>query len=417
PLHPPLADSVKQDSVLNLNNEVVKMRKEVKRVRALIIRKLTRHISALKKKKGKDADIERNQRRVARLLEEIHAIKTLVPDKVTKTALQENLIFEQVCKDPESSISDRAIARIATHPQFSKKIDGIKAAVKVFKEERSKEEKSSGKKKVEKTKKQRPHTDAAKESNDAEDKTVRSNIMKHCEADFVEASLDSSLSIIKVKVEQKSQEQETPKTDNRNKKISLVKHVEKTKPQNKSVEKKIAPKLLEVPLKSDMKAESDLDLSDGDEKEYFDDSTEERFHKQSSAESEESDNDFFVGKVSKFKKKKTKSTVEEVKKTLGESSNNPAQTDKVQRELEELESRLKSKVTSLNSVFCASLARSKTGKASDRNIDLDYVSQKEARGRSMFSHQVPAQPLHPSWEASKKRKEQQGQILAFQGKR
>uniref|UniRef100_A0A8C6S4V4 Serum response factor-binding protein 1 n=1 Tax=Neogobius melanostomus TaxID=47308 RepID=A0A8C6S4V4_9GOBI len=391
--------------VLNLNNEVVKMRKEVKRVRALIIRKLTRHISALKKKKGKDADIERNQRRVARLLEEIHAIKTLVPDKVTKTALQENLIFEQVCKDPESSISDRAIARIATHPQFSKKIDGIKAAVKVFKEERSKEEKSSGKKKVEKTKKQRPHTDAAKESNDAEDKTVRSNIMKHCEADFVEASLDSSLSIIKVKVEQKSQEQETPKTDNRNKKISLVKHVEKTKPQNKSVEKKIAPKLLEVPLKSDMKAESDLDLSDGDEKEYFDDSTEERFHKQSSAESEESDNDFFVGKVSKFKKKKTK----------------------------KLESRLKSKVTSLNSVFCASLARSKTGKGTGKGMQKDSDSkynkpllgnktygkeQKITRGREhVKDYVIPAQPLHPSWEASKKRKEQQGQILAFQGKR
>lgn len=72
----------KQADVLNLNNEVVKMRKEVKRVRALIIRKLTRQIGSLKKKKGKEAEIERNQRRAARLLEEIHAMKVLLPDLV-----------------------------------------------------------------------------------------------------------------------------------------------------------------------------------------------------------------------------------------------------------------------------------------------------------------------------------------------
>lgn len=76
------AKKTKQTGVLNLNNEVVKMRKEVKRVRALIIRKLTRQIGALKKKKGNDAEMERNQRRAERLLEEIHAMKSLVPDQV-----------------------------------------------------------------------------------------------------------------------------------------------------------------------------------------------------------------------------------------------------------------------------------------------------------------------------------------------
>lgn len=72
----------KQSDGLNLNNEVVRMRKEVKRVRALIIRKLTRQIGALKKKKGKETEIERNQRRASRLLEEIHVMKGLSPDLV-----------------------------------------------------------------------------------------------------------------------------------------------------------------------------------------------------------------------------------------------------------------------------------------------------------------------------------------------
>nr|XP_029501701.1 serum response factor-binding protein 1 [Oncorhynchus nerka] len=135
---------------LNLNDEVVRMRKEVKRVRALVIRKLTRQMASLKKKKGKEEDLERNRRRVGRLLEEIHAMKTLKPDPVTKAALHKNLSFEFVCKNPKATISDRAVARIATHPQFSKKIDTIKAAIKAFKDERMSVEKGDQKKTVRK---------------------------------------------------------------------------------------------------------------------------------------------------------------------------------------------------------------------------------------------------------------------------
>lgn len=72
----------KHPAVLNLNNEVVNMRKEVKRVRALLSRKIIRQIAGLKKKKGTEAAIEKNQRKVARLLEEIHAMKVLRPDIV-----------------------------------------------------------------------------------------------------------------------------------------------------------------------------------------------------------------------------------------------------------------------------------------------------------------------------------------------
>ena len=75
----------KVPGVLNLNNEVVLMRKEVKRLRALVIRKMTRQISALKKKKGTVEDLERNRRRGERLLEEIHQMKDLKPDKVRQT--------------------------------------------------------------------------------------------------------------------------------------------------------------------------------------------------------------------------------------------------------------------------------------------------------------------------------------------
>lgn len=112
------------------------MRAEVKRVRVLLIRKLGRQITALEKKKGNEAAVEKFRRRAAKLREEIRELKVVVPDSVTKAALQKDISFDKVCRDKEASLSDRAIARIATHPQFSKRIQSIKAAIKAFKEER-----------------------------------------------------------------------------------------------------------------------------------------------------------------------------------------------------------------------------------------------------------------------------------------
>nr|XP_033493097.1 serum response factor-binding protein 1 [Epinephelus lanceolatus]XP_033493098.1 serum response factor-binding protein 1 [Epinephelus lanceolatus] len=495
----------KQDKGLNLNNEVVKMRKEVKRVRALIIRKLTRQIGALKKKKGKEMEVERNQRRAARLVEEIHAMKVLAPDLVTKTALQKTLNFEEVCKNPKSTISDRAIARIATHPQFNKKIEAIKAAVKAFKEERMKELKQGAKEKVQnkpgKGTPQLPDTKIERQSEkEEEDITVEQKEIKDIkEGDsFLKDTEDASVA---------EPEEETVKAapaadtadglreempESKSVRPALVKNSEvkdivKNECPSKGAEKKPSRKPTpEVHQETKDEEESDLESSDDDddddddEKEYFDDSTEERFHKQSS-QSEESDDDggFFLGKVSKFKKKKKQKSEEEEK---------AEKADQVPSELDELESRLKSKTTSLQTVFCSSLSASKPGggrgagrgrggdrfrgqgkprggggqsrdfskqskfqtqeKGAQRSPGSKYskpcpegrhpespekgfssvgrgrgrgrggvIRQNDRRGGGVFSQQAPQQALHPSWEASKKRKEQQGQILAFQGKK
>uniref|UniRef100_A0AAX7U425 Serum response factor-binding protein 1 n=1 Tax=Astatotilapia calliptera TaxID=8154 RepID=A0AAX7U425_ASTCA len=395
----------KEADVLNLNNEVVKMRKEVKRVRALIIRKLTRQIGTLKKKKGNETEMERNQRRAARLLEEIHDMKNLVPDQVTKTALQKNLSFEQVCKNPKSTISDRAIARIATHPQFSRKIENIKAAVKAFKEERTKSGKRGGKDKVQN---QGKAVEGKVTLQLQEKKEGKEELRENSEEERLKESEDGAVAEVGEEMEKggtsdvHAQKKTEPKSVRAAPgKTSDIKEIVKNKPPVK----KEKPIIQAEPAEE----ESDLESFGDEEKEYFDDSTEERFHKQSS-QSEESDDDdgFFVGKVSKFKKKKKK---------------------------------LKSKTTKLESLFCPSLAGTKAaggrgasrGKGGDKfrkhNKDFnkqpkfqkpeksDVLRQKDRRGGGVFSHRAPQQALHPSWEASKRRKEQQGQILAFQGKK
>ncbi|KAK1880656.1 Serum response factor-binding protein 1 [Dissostichus eleginoides] len=509
------------DEGLNLNNEVVRMRKEVKRVRALIFRKMTRQVAALKKKKGTEMAMEKNQRRAARLLEEVHAMKGLSPDVVTKTALQKNLNFEHVCKNPKSDISDRATARIATHPQFKKKIETIKAAVKAFKEERMKggkqgiKEKPQNKplkvtpqtpeKKVEsKSEKVEEDTEAERkeiiEDKKVEDivKDIKKVAVVEPEKETVKATPSSETADVEIKemIESKIEKgsvKATPSADVEIQempeskivkpaaiKVSEAKDNVKNTPKSNVVEKKPetkpAPEELQETKKTE-EVESDLEISDDEEKEYFDDSTEERFHKQSS-HSEESDDDdggFFVGKVNKYKRKRKQKSGDGGK---SHKQSEVKSSDPVQNELDELETRLKSKKNSFQSVFCPSLSSSGGGRGRGRGGDRfmsrgnprgdggpnrafrreskfqnqeenggggggggernsgskyskpsdggfrgrgrgrgDFTRQSDRRGRGGFSQQPPEQALHPSWEASKKRKEQQGQILAFQGKK
>lgn len=371
---------------------------------------------------------------------------------MTKTALQKNLNFELVCKNPKSTISDRAVARIATHPQFSKKIEAIKSAVKAFKDERTKGGKQMFKEKIQKKVKTSTSRLPDKGGEKEEEVTVEPQKSEKGEdvfkdpvgSTFTEKETGKELIPKNVK----------PPTG------KIVKNVGmKNKPQSKNEERNVGPKSA-LQSESD-EAGSDLESSDEEDKQYFDDSTEERFHKQSS-QSEDSDDDFFVGKVSKFKKKKQKTET-------GPERQNGQDPNADQNKEVKAKPDLKPKATSLQSIFCSSLAKRTAGRGAGRgraifrdnpkgshgmhqdfnksrfhkeekdterhSFNSKTDAQKKSfgfdsrrkgqgagrqnahRGGGGFSHQASQQALHPSWEASRKRKEQQGQIMAFQGKK
>lgn len=381
---------------------------------------------------------------------------------MTKTALQKNLNFELVCKNPKSTISDRAVARIATHPQFSKRIEAIKSAVKAFKDERTKGGKQMFKEKMQnKVKKGTPRV-SDKGGEKEEEVTVEpekseegDNVLKDpVGSTFIESEKETVEELIPKNVK--------PATGKSVKNVRM-----KNKPQSKNEEKKARSKSMLQSESDD--SESKLESSDEEDKQYFDDSTEERFHKQSSqSEESDGDDDFFVGKVSKFKKKKQKQKTE----TGPENQNGQDATADENKEVRSKPDQ-KPKATSLQSVFCSSLAKRAAGRGAGRGGDTfrgnpkgscgmqrdfgkksrfhkeekdterhsfnskidspkesfgfdsrgkrrgagEAIRQKAHRGGGGFSHQVPQQALHPSWEASRKRKEQQGQIMAFQGKK
>ncbi|XP_066530789.1 serum response factor-binding protein 1 [Hoplias malabaricus] len=491
----PVTKSSETDKV---PTEVVRMRKEVKKLRMLIIRKLTQQMACVRKVKGEDSEQKGNQDCVARLQKEVQVLRHLLPDHVTTRALQGSINVEEVFQDSESSPMERAIARIATHPRFIKKLQAVREALE---KERSKTEGEKKDKEVTVADDSKDHgEDSSDEEEEEEEKEMEeevgtgitddetkdnknenmgqtldviksSNIVEDVNATRVVSSSAEKTPTAKTKAgltEQGVTKLKTPKTP------STVGTTQSLQAKSKETPVKKA-----LPSKQDRKPEnqksenkesqeeSDLELSDDEkEKEYFDDSTEERFHKQSSLSEDSEEDDFFLGKVNKLKKKKSSAPG---KKSKSEPEATEEQKDK---EVSNTSQQFK-----MQSVFCSTLSKSsgasqkgkpcgskplrfqnkeknphgdakpswfkspgpgnhrrpsaagpkdsgprqmnvpgaRTGKYA---FDGQHTqSNKTAPGKPFKSSQHSQQALHPSWEASRKRKEQQSQITAFQGKK
>ncbi|XP_006764460.1 PREDICTED: serum response factor-binding protein 1 [Myotis davidii] len=343
-----------QPGTLNLNNEVVKMRKEVKRIRVLVIRKLVRSVSRLKSKKGTEDALLKNQRRAQRLLEEIHAMKELKPDIVTKSALGDDINFEKICKKPESTATERAIARLAMHPLLKKKIDMLKAAVKAFKDARQ---------------------------NDAEVKLSRNASEKNHSKD-TSCSNDNAIKL-----------------------------------QHEGAV---------------ISEQSDGEESHEEEQEYFDDSTEERFYKQSSmSEDSDSGDDFFIGKVRRTRKKESNCPSSVLEQKSPKKVFPEEDILETRESIRNVRNKPSTEARKFESVFFHSLSGSKSSRRNYREqapkSNTPGFQQNDPQLKNQFIKNAPRGPanikqqtqlpLHPSWEASRRRKEQQSKIAVFQGKK
>ncbi|XP_010625565.1 serum response factor-binding protein 1 [Fukomys damarensis] len=416
--------------VLNLNNEVVKMRKEVKRIRVLVIRKLVRSVSRLKSKKGTEDALLKNQRRAQRLLEEIHAMKELKPDTVTKSALGDDINFGKICKKPDSSATERAIARLAEHPLLKKKIDILKAAVQSFKDARQNTTE------VKDTTEGNHSKDTV--CSDEEESKSEHERTKPTEHKVKEAKIQTKKPINNSK-EKVAMREHGPKTVNipnspsklLEKDSVVILQAQKTPadPYMKTLNKKKGSDNL---LGDDSDSEEQLYE---EEKEYFDDSTEERFYKQSSiSEDSDSGDDFFIGKARQTRKKENCShTSAKEQKPLSQVLPKEDICDihwdcGFRRRNDK--NKPSTEARKLESLFFHSLCGSKSSKREHREqVPKSTVSEfpeNEPPIKNQFKNNIQRglknakqlnAPLHPSWEASRKRKEQQSKIAVFQGKK
>ncbi|XP_040396668.1 serum response factor-binding protein 1 isoform X2 [Cygnus olor] len=443
--------------------QVVKMRKDVKKVRVLTIRRLTRHIGKLKLKRGSEDLKLKNQKRVERLIEEIHAMKEIKPDQVTRLALRKEVNFESVCKKcldiasrricsmilpgtkPKATASERAIARLATHPFLKHKIAELKAAVKAFKDARQDPNKANPAKKdtSEAQPKSGQHSISsldervlkpAQKKQGYENKTkmgvkIQTNrgAEELCDSESEQKIMEMERTCSPKEFSFQTVEMPQVTQNKTGKKLGYKKRKENMNVNKLTAKKKIIS--------------DDSDLEQNSEEEYFDDSTEERFYNQTSDSDSDSNDDFFIGKV-KRKKKITAASDLSLVKDKNKLQENILKKEKntgsgTVQDLIVEEGKPCAKAKKLESVFCSSLSTTSNQKSQNRGRNTkdqplknrrtalvkkepQLKKQPFAKGSGLkCDSKKPCleQPLHPSWEASKRRREQMSQITAFQGKK
>ncbi|XP_014808905.1 PREDICTED: serum response factor-binding protein 1 isoform X1 [Calidris pugnax] len=428
--------------VLNLNNEVVKMRKDVKKARVLTIRRLTRHIGKLKLKKGSEDLKLKNQKRVERLIEEIHAMKEIKPDEVTRLALRTEVNFESVCRKPNCTATERAIARLATHPILKPRFVELKAAVKAFKDERKNAAKATPSKKTKSEEKPKSAQDCNSNFNDQALKLVQKQQGHKAKMSMKRGTDRVAEELCESEVEQKTVEMERAYAPEE----SSFQAVEMQAVIRNKTEKKLGYQKRKENMSMNKlnaikkKMGDDSDQEHPNEEEYFDDSTEERFYNQSSDSDSDSNDDFFIGKVKRKKKIAAVTGLPSAKEKdrlhkniVKKEKNTVAGTV---RGLVMEEGKPQAKAGKLESMFCSSLSTSneksqhkrrntkdqplKNGRAALLKREPQLKKQPFAKAAGIKCDNKKArleQPLHPSWEASRRRREQMSQITAFQGKK
>ncbi|NWS76465.1 SRFB1 protein, partial [Crotophaga sulcirostris] len=422
--------------------QVVKMRKDVKKARVLTIRRLTRHIGKLKLKKGSEDLKLKNQKRVQRLIEEIHAMKEIKPDEVTRLALRAEVNFESVCRKSDCTATERAVARLATHPILKPKFVELKAAVKAFKDARKNSSKDTPSKK---SKSEEQPKSAQDFNSNLDDQALKlAQKRKGCEHRAKK----------NMKIETNRMAEELCEGESEQKTVEMERAYAPDKPSFQAVEmqavtqNKTGKKIGYQKRKENMSVNKlnaikeimdDSDEDQPNEEEYFDDSTEERFYNQSSDSDSDSNDDFFIGKVKRNKKVAAVSDLssaneKDTHKNIVKKEENTAPG--TAQDLIRKEGKPQAKANKLESVFCSSLSTSnqksqnrrrnnkdqppKNGRTALLKKEPQFKKQSFAKAADAKSDSKKArseQPLHPSWEASRRRREQLSQITAFQGKK
>ncbi|NWX59002.1 SRFB1 protein, partial [Promerops cafer] len=344
---------------------------------------------------------------------------------------------------PDCTAAERAMARLATHPTLKPRFVELKAAVKAFKDARKNPDKATPMKKDQSE--EQPKS-AQHSSNNLDDQASKQpQNQQGCEHKTKPGMKIETDKVVEGLCESES-EQKTVEMERANApEAPSFQAVEmQTVTQNKTEKKLDYQKRKENMSMNKLNAikeiTDDVDKEHPNEKEYFDDSTEERFYNESSDSESDSNDDFFIGKVKKKKKVAVVNNFSSAKEK-GNVQKNVMKTEKsavsgTAHDLIMEERKPLAKASKLESVFCSSLSTNNQKSQNRRNTKDQPLKNertgflknetklkkkpfaKASEGIKCNNKKAPLeQPLHPSWEASRRRREQMSQITAFQGKK
>ncbi|NXY86484.1 SRFB1 protein, partial [Alcedo cyanopectus] len=256
---------------------------------------------------------------------------------------------------PNCTATERATARLATHPILKPRFVELKAAVKAFKDARKNPDKDTPS--VQSKSGEQPKS-AEQFNNSSDDQAVKlSQKQEGCEKKTKMSMKTETDRMVKqlcelekktVEMEKAYAPEESPFQAITQKKTGKKLGYQK-KAENAGIKKSDA-------IKKKNNHNSDQ------EEEYFDDSTEERFFNQSSDSDSDSDDDFFIGKI---KRKKKTAAATDLSTAKGKDRLQENILKKVKNTVpgtaEDLimkEEKLHRKGSKLESVFCSSLCTS-----------------------------------------------------------
>ncbi|NXP53915.1 SRFB1 protein, partial [Heliornis fulica] len=368
------------------------------------------------------------------------------PDEVTRLALRTEVSFESVCRKPNCTATERAIARLATHPILKPRFVELKASVQAFKDARKNTNKTTA---LKNSKSEEQPKSAQPVNSNLDDQALKpAQKQQGCE--------HKQKMSMKIETDRAAKELSENESEQKTGEIERVYASEGSSfeavetqvvTQNKTAKNLGYKKRKENLSMNELNAIKEIISDDSDqeqpnEEQYFDDSTEERFYNQSSDSDSDSNDDFFIGKV---KRKKKVSAVTDLS-SAKEKEKDRVQKNSVNKEKNTVpetaqdliveEGKPCARAGKLESMFCSSLSGSNQKSQTRRRNTKDQPFKNErtallkkepqlkkqpfAKVTSIKCNNKKAcleQPLHPSWEASKRRREQMSQLTAFQGKK
>ncbi|KFP80303.1 PREDICTED: serum response factor-binding protein 1, partial [Acanthisitta chloris] len=343
---------------------------------------------------------------------------------------------------PNCTAAERAMARLATHPSLKPRFVELKAAVKAFKDARKSPDKATPLKKA--TSEEQPKSAHCNSSLD--DQVLKLSQKQHGCEHKTKLSMKTEADRVAEELCESESEQKTVEME---REYAPEEHSFKAIEMQAVTQNKTGKKLGYQKRKENMGMNKlnatkeriyNSDEEHPSEKEYFDDSTEERFYNESSDSDSDSNDDFFIGKVKRKKKIAADTSLSSIKEkdrlekhiVKKEKSTVPGPVQDLFME----ERKTPAKASKLESVFCSSLSVSNLKSQNRRRNNEDQPLKNGRTGFLKKEPQFKKQPfakvsgikhdnkkacleqrLHPSWEASRKQREQMSQIAAFQGKK
>lgn len=107
---------------IEVNDEIVRMRKLVRQARVCVIHKLTREAKTLRTKNGTEKQQEKNKKKADKLINEIYFLKKIKDDRITKFGITNTKSLQEILQSKKSKASTRIMAKVVDYKSLKNAI-------------------------------------------------------------------------------------------------------------------------------------------------------------------------------------------------------------------------------------------------------------------------------------------------------